>query len=119
VSGEVIYNAEGDIISDTREYEPNATQVYWSDWCQYYYHDVSDEAVTFDASYIKLRELVLTFALPGKWLSHLSINRASVSFIGRNLWMLSYIKYIDPDEGRDELQTPSSRNIGFNINLTF
>jgi len=119
VSGEVIYDAEGNIVSDTRQYEPNTTPVYWSDWCQYYYHDVSDEAVTFDASYIKLRELTLTFDLPYKWISHLSMERASVSFISRNLWMWSYIKYIDPDEGEDELQTPSSRNIGFNINLIF
>lgn len=117
--GEVIYDAEGDIVSDTREYETNATQVYWSDWCQYYYHDVSDEAVTYDASFMKLRELTLTFELPHKWISHLAMERASVSFIGRNLWMWSYIKYIDPDEGVDDLQTPSSRNIGFNINLTF
>jgi TonB-linked SusC/RagA family outer membrane protein len=119
IDGEVIYDAEGDIVSDTREYETNTTQVYWSDWCQYYYHDVSDEAVTYDASFMKLRELTLTFDLPYKWISHLSMERASVSFIGRNLWMWSYIKYIDPDEGEDNLQTPSSRNIGFNINITF
>ena len=119
VRGEVTYDAEGNIQSDTREYEPNTTPVYWSDWCQYYYHDVSDEAVTFDASFLKLRELTLTFELPHDWLSHLSVERASVSFIGRNLWMWSYIKYIDPDEGEDDLQTPSSRNIGFNVNITF
>jgi hypothetical protein len=119
VSGQVTYDAEGNILSDTRVYEPNTKAVFWSDWCQYYYHDVSDEAVTFDASFIKLRELTLTVALPQKWLSGLSIEKVSVSFIGRNLYMWSYIKYIDPDAGEDNLQTPSSRNIGFNINITF
>lgn len=119
VSGEVIYDAQGNIIEDTREYENNETPVYWSDWCQYYYHDVADEAVTFDASFIKLRELTLTLDLPQKWMSTLSIQRASVSLIGRNLWMWSNIKYVDPDAGLDNLQTPSSRNIGVNINLIF
>jgi hypothetical protein len=117
--GEVIYDAQGNIVTDTRTYEPNATAVFWSDWCQYYYHDVSDEAVTFDASYFKLREVTLTLDLPRKWISAIGMEKASVSFIGRNLWMWSAIKYIDPDEGVDNLQTPSSRNIGFNINLIF
>jgi TonB-linked SusC/RagA family outer membrane protein len=116
-SGEAIYDAQGNIISDTRTYEDNATPVYWSNWCQYYYHDVADEAVTFDATFIKLREITLTFDLPQKWISKLSINKASISFIGRNIWMWSHIQYVDPDTGMDELQTPSSRNLGFNINL--
>jgi len=117
--GEVIYDAQGNIKSDTRTYETNTTPVYWSDWCQYYYHDVSDEAVTFDASFVKLREITLTFDIPAKWISKIKMERASVSFIGRNIWMWSYIKYIDPDTGVDDLQTPSSRNLGFNINLVF
>jgi hypothetical protein len=79
---------------------------------------VADEAVTFDATFIKLREVTLTFDLPQKWISRLSVNKASISFIGRNIWMWSHIKYVDPDTGMDELQTPSSRNLGFNINLT-
>ena len=115
--GEVIYDAQGNIVSDTRTYEDNATPVYWSNWCQYYYHDVADEAVTFDASFVKLREITLTFDLPQKWISKLSMQKASVSFIGRNIWMWSHIQYVDPDTGIDELQTPSSRNLGFNINL--
>lgn len=119
ISGDVTYDAEGNILEDTREYETNSTPVYWSDWNQYYYHDVADEAVTFDASFIKLRELTLTLDVPKKWISSLSIERASVSFVGRNLWMWSNIKYVDPDAGADNLQTPSSRNIGFNINLIF
>jgi TonB-linked SusC/RagA family outer membrane protein len=117
--GEVIYDAQGNIASDTRTYDANTTPVYWSDWCQFYYHDVSDEAVTFDASFIKLRELTLTFDIPSKWVSKMKVERASVSFIGRNIWMWSVIKYVDPDTGVDDLQTPSSRNLGFNINLIF
>jgi len=116
--GEVIYDAQGSRVSDTRTYAPNTTPVYWSNWCQYYYHDVADEAVTFDASFVKLREVVLTVELPKKWISKLSVERASLSLIGRNIWMWSHIKYVDPDTGVDELQTPSSRNLGFNVNLT-
>jgi outer membrane receptor protein involved in Fe transport len=115
--GEVTYDAQGNVVTDTRTFATNETAVYWSDWCQYYYHDVADEAVTFDASFVKLREITLTFDIPQKWVSKIAMQRASVSFIGRNIWMWSYIKYIDPDTGFDELQTPSSRNLGFNINI--
>ena len=117
--GEVLYDSQGNITSDTRTYEINSTPVYWSDWNQYYYHDVSDEAVTFDASFIKLREITLTFNAPVKLTSMMKIENASVSFVGRNIWMWSVIKYIDPDTGVDDLQTPSSRNLGFNINVIF
>jgi TonB-linked SusC/RagA family outer membrane protein len=115
--GEVIYDAQGNTVSDTRSYEKNSTPIYWSDWCQYYYHDVADEAVTYDASFLKLREITLSFDLPQKWISKMSVQKATISFVGRNIWMWSYLKYVDPDEGVDNLQTPSSRNLGFNINI--
>jgi hypothetical protein len=33
--------------------------------------------------------------------------------------MASKIKNVDPDSGKDALQTPTMRSIGFNINAKF
>ena len=43
-----------------------------------------------------------------------------LGFVGQNLFMLtSGFKYSDPDRGRENLNTPTCRYLGFNINLTF
>ena len=85
--GEVIYDAQGNIVTDTRTYQTNATPVYWSNWCQYYYHDVADEAITFDASFVKLREVTLTIDLPQKWISK--------TFNSKSFRILCRKKYLD------------------------
>ena len=72
----------------------------------------------YSGSYLKMRELVLTYNLPGKWMKKV-FNSASVSLIGNNLFILSKIPNVDPDAESDNLQTPSMRSIGVNINLRF
>jgi hypothetical protein len=44
---------------------------------------------------------------------------ASISLVGRNLFMLSNIRFLDPDTGDDRNQTPSMRSIGLNLNARF
>jgi len=43
----------------------------------------------------------------------------SVSLVGRNLWLASKIKDIDPETDDSNLQSPSMRSYGFNINVQF
>jgi hypothetical protein len=46
-------------------------------------------------------------------------NSASVSVVGNNLFILSELPNVDPDAESDNLQTPSMRSVGFNVNLKF
>jgi len=46
-----------------------------------------------DADFIKLRELSLTFDVPGEYAQRLRADRVSVTVAGRNLWM--WTKYFD------------------------
>lgn len=57
---------------------------------QVYYKSVSSfEPYIFDASFLKLRELGITYSFPKKWLDWTkAVKRANVSFVGRNLWLL-------------------------------
>ncbi|ALO15285.1 TonB-linked outer membrane protein, SusC/RagA family [Salinivirga cyanobacteriivorans] len=86
-----------------------------------------------DGSYIKLRELVLSYKIPQKIISKVGfIEGASVSFVGRNLAML-YIHPsndvgIDPETGfganlnglgLEQFQLPTARTLGFRVNLNF
>jgi hypothetical protein len=71
-----------------------------------------------------MREFALTYNVPARLLSGTPLHKANISLVGRNLFMYSKAGLIDPDQfsefdTSDNLQTPSFRNIGFNINVTF
>ena len=77
-------------------------------------------------TYTKLREVVISYKLPEKLISKNSfIKQASISLVGRNLlyFFPNRFKDLDVDQytqdGGSGLQTPTTRNFGFNLNLTF
>ncbi|MET0394291.1 MAG: hypothetical protein ABW019_14190, partial [Chitinophagaceae bacterium] len=70
-------------------------------------------------SFLKLREIVLTWQLPSKWFGHALIKGIDISAVGRNLALFSNMPNVDPDSGSDALQTPSMRAIGINANIKF
>lgn len=84
------------------------------------------EAHIFDATYVKLREVRLGFAVPTAWTSRLRLARAEVALIGRNLALWSDVPHIDPEtafnsgnvQGFEYAQMPSARTLGFSIVLT-
>jgi len=83
----------------------------------------------YDASYVKLREVLLTYNLPSSLIARLSPLKAiSVSAIGRNLWIIhKNLPYADPEDnvGAGNIQgiqsgaLPAVRTIGFNVKATF
>ncbi|GAA3979903.1 SusC/RagA family TonB-linked outer membrane protein [Mucilaginibacter dorajii] len=87
-----------------------------------------DEAFVYDASYIKLREVKLGYTFPSHWVKGIGLQGATVSLVGRNLWIIhKNAPNIDPEtafnsgngQGLEDLTLPTVRNIGFNINLKF
>lgn len=82
-----------------------------------------------DATNVRLREVVLGYTIPKKWLESTFISRANLSLVGRNL-LFVYLatKNIDPEGGFNagnfgnafEMNTmPGTRSYGFNLNLSF
>lgn len=117
--GEVEYDSDGDIVSDTRSFAPNTNAVNYIAWTKDFYDGWAAEPGIFKETFVKLREVTFTYLLPGSVLDNIFFNQASVSFVGRNLFLLSDVPNVDPDQGEDNLQSPSARSFGFNINLTF
>lgn len=117
-SGSVEYDSHGNIISDTRKFAPNTTAVNYISFMQTTSGQMLNNYFYYSGSYLKMRELVLTYRLPSNWTKGI-FNAASVSFIGNNLFILAKIPNVDPDAERDDLQTPSMRSVGVNINLKF
>ena len=123
VSGELKRDGEGNVISDTRKFAPNDIPTNYFDYVQNSkgYYGI-DECVLVDRSFLKLREVSLTYDLT-KHLTKTPIKGASVSLVGRNLFLITKSGLVDPDQYNentvwDNLQTPSFRNIGFNVNVT-
>jgi TonB-linked SusC/RagA family outer membrane protein len=87
------------------------------------------EVFTYDASNIRLRELVLGFSLPSSISKGKFIQGASISLVGRNLFFLmNKAKGFDPElvvgsqnttVGLESFSAPSTRTVGLNLNLTF
>jgi TonB-linked SusC/RagA family outer membrane protein len=80
-----------------------------------------------DASYIKFRELAITYSFPKKWFKK-TIEGASISLIGRNLGILyKKVPHIDPEsavstnniQGLEGGQLPSERTYGVSLNIKF
>ncbi len=79
---------------------------------------------TYDATYVKLREVTLGYNLPSKLVSRFKAQRASISLIARNPWLVySKIKGIDPSKSAGNWneggQLPGTRTIGLNLRITF
>jgi len=79
----------------------------------------------YDASYVKLRELSLSYSLPKKMISKY-FKGIELSLIGRNLWIIyKNLPYADPEanlssgniQGDQSGVYPTTRTIGFNVNL--
>lgn len=101
---------------------------------QQYWENIMDseipEAVIYDASYLKFREVSLSYSLPEKLISRISIQSASLGVVVRNLAVFTEVPNVDAETfsnsdqagnvpGLDRGGTPSLRNIAFNLNLKF
>ena len=80
----------------------------------------------YDRSYLKLRELSLSYQVPASALQKLRIglNDASVSFVASNPWLIySACPNLDPSESGsnwlEQGQAASTRSFGLTVKLGF
>lgn len=125
VPGSVLDNGDGTYTTNTSVFIADPNQ-YWN--------NLGQQAYLLDATYIKLREVNLTYRLPSKWLEATPFSSASFSVIGRNLflWTPEENQYSDPEQaqsqglgtsqggfqGFDLGQIPSTRSYGFSLRFT-
>ena len=102
------------------KYTANTTKQFVQDYVSRFYN--TDEGNLMNRSFGMLREVVIGYSLPEKWLGK-GIRNASVSLVGRNLLYFAEKKDIDLNQyindGGSGLQTPSTRRYGINLNFTF
>lgn len=116
VSGEAKYDKYGNITSDTRNYAPNDVQVGYQDFAQTFRG--GDMGIQ-NESFVKLREVSLGYSFPSVLARKLGAKTASFTVTGQNLLLLTNFKFSDPDIDTENLNSPSSRMLGFNLRIGF
>ena len=85
------------------------------------------EGVMYDASFVKLRELTIGYTIPDKFFGKLPVRGATISFVGRNLFLWDNVPHVDPENmslsggtalpGIEYMAIPSTRSFGFNLSF--
>lgn len=86
-------------------------------------------AFSYDASYVKLREAVISYSFPQSLFKNQTVIKGmDFSIIGRNLWLIhKNLPYADPEEnlsagniqGMQSGAYPTTRTIGANLSIKF
>lgn len=148
-NGEPVYTLEqeGGVVgpgvknigtAENPEYAPNDVEVepggagYTGYFYNYYgngFNRDNIEAATYDATWVKLREVSITYNLPGSLTDRMGLGRASLSVVGRNLLLFTDVPSIDPETfsirnglfvpGFESTQLPSTRSFGLSLSVGF
>lgn len=109
--------------------KPNDIRVNNTEFGSYGYRFNPAAGFVYDASFVKLREAILTYSLPTSVLGKMRpFKGIDLSLIGRNLWIIhKNLPYSDPEEnissgnlqGYQGGAYPSVRTFAFNVKLRF
>ncbi|MFB1021957.1 MAG: SusC/RagA family TonB-linked outer membrane protein [Vicingaceae bacterium] len=112
-------------------YEQNTTAVSAESYYRQYYDRNHEENNTFNATYIKIREVAFGYTFPadkntGIWKN---VETLKISFIGRNIFAFSEIPHFDPEQvavqgqqfvsGVEDMSYATSRSIGIKLGVNF
>ena len=117
------------VVETNGEYSPNTTPIT-NNTLYSYWGNLPEETNIIDASYVKLRELSLTYSLPTGLIDGTPFGNIEIGVSGRNLllWTPDENTYVDPEvntfgngnlQGFDFSGSPSTRSYGANLRVTF
>lgn len=105
-------------------YVPNDIRVAAQD----YWRGLSGiaEPFTYDATFVKLREIRLGYEVPRRFTDNMRVSRMSLALVGRNLFLWTDVPNIDPEtafnpgnaQGYEWGQFPSARSFGLSLSVT-
>lgn len=119
---------DGVVDNGDGTYSENTVRVAGGDYRLFGYSRNPNAAFIYDATYVKLREVVLSYSLPKSLLDKSFLHGVTLSVVGGNLWiMYKDLPHADPEasQGAGNIQgwqsgvMPAMRTIGFNVKLQF
>ena len=127
VSGTVEYDTYGNIIpgSDTRVFAKNDIATTYENYMGSLHRGTAwggyaSSVDIYSGTFLKLREISLTYNVPKSFCSKIKAEQLSISAIGQNVlfWAKDFV-YSDPDGGIENFSDPSQRFLGFNVRINF
>ncbi len=113
--------------TDVATGQPNTTYIDTQE--QFYGWNTGSPDFIFDATNIKLRDLVFSYKIPSRITTKYGLGTASIAFIGHNLLLLknnmpgidseTMMGYSNNGQGLEVASIPTARNLGLKISLNF
>jgi TonB-linked SusC/RagA family outer membrane protein len=124
-----------DPVDGKVSYVENTKAIDEANFTNYFYHNSNRAEIynkrILDKTFLKLRDVTLSYTLPNKIAKKIAAERISITLIGRNLWVWlpKENRMVDPEAsnfGRDinsefgEFRvTPTTRSYGASLRVTF
>ncbi len=117
-NGQLVVVGENDITIPADKMDVYYDQVLWN---------ISESAV-FNTTFFRLREIRISYEIPGKWLKSLFAQSATVYLSGRNLWLMTDYPNFDPEVstssgngigGFEYIALPNTKSFGGGVKLKF
>lgn len=121
---------EGVNVDENGNVSPNTVRASATTYANPFgYARGTNSQFVYDASFVKLRQLAITYSLPSSIISgDGGLKGVDLSLIGNNLWIIhKNLPYADPEaglsagniQGYQSGAYPAVRNFGFNVKLRF
>lgn len=114
--------------NNPNNYITNTTRLDKSQSSQVLGTDPPPAAFVYDASFVKLREVAISYKLPSSVLASTFLRDLTVGLVGTNLWIIhKNLPYADPEaglssgniQGYQSGPMPATRNISFTLKANF
>ncbi len=137
VRNPLTYNADGSYAADcggfinegvNQDGSVNTTRIAASNYGSFGYARNPNAAFVYDASYVKLRNIALSYTIPAKALKNTFISGITLTAVASNVWIIfKNMPHADPESGlgAGNLQgystgsLPTTRNFSLNLKFTF
>jgi len=137
VRNPLTYNPDGSYAADcggfinegvNQDGSPNTTRIAASNYGSFGYARLPNAAFVYDASYVKLRNIALSYTIPSKVLQKTFITGITISAVASNVWIIfKNLPHADPESGlgAGNLQgystgsLPTTRDFSLNLKFTF
>lgn len=119
----VVQNPDGSFSANTKKLTAREWHTAWTAG-----RSIA-EGVMYDASFVKLREVQLGYTIPDKVFGKLPFRSATITLVGRNLFLWDNVPHVDPETmsysggtalpGIEYMALPSTRSYGINLSFKF
>lgn len=127
---------DGVFLDDEGVYQDNLSQpedkrkrLSGRDYYWWVFNRGNEAQGIYDATYLKLREVRIGYTIPNAITQKIRLNDLRISVVGRNLLLWTENPHFDPETfsfdggsvvpGVEDMATPTTRSIGFNLGFKF